>query len=190
MIIDGNRGIVIVDPDEETIRQYETYSQEFVALEQKLDTLRDKPATTRDGVRIRLLGNIEFPDESHLVLEKGGEGVGLYRTEFLYLNRPTEPVEQEQYEAYAEVARVFKTKPVVIRTFDLGRGQVHAEPAVGPGAESVPGPALHPLLPAEPRDVQDAAPGDPAGLCSRADQDHVPADHEHPGADAGQDDRA
>ncbi|MBM4025069.1 MAG: phosphoenolpyruvate--protein phosphotransferase [Planctomycetes bacterium] len=120
VIIDGNRGIVIVNPDQETIRQYEVYSREFLALEHKLDSLREKPATTRDGVRISLLGNIEFPDEAHLVLEKGGEGVGLYRTEFLYLNRTTEPVEQEQYEAYAEVARVFKNKPVVIRTLDLG----------------------------------------------------------------------
>jgi phosphotransferase system enzyme I (PtsI) len=120
VIIDGNRGLVIVNPDEDTIHQYEAYSREFIALEHKLDALREKPATTRDGVRIRLLGNIEFPDEASLVLEKGGEGVGLYRTEFLYLNRPTEPVEQEQYEAYAEVARVFKNKPVVIRTFDLG----------------------------------------------------------------------
>jgi phosphoenolpyruvate-protein phosphotransferase (PTS system enzyme I) len=120
VIIDGNRGIVIVNPDDETIRQYEAYSREFVALEHKLDALREKPATTRDGVRITLLGNIEFPDEAPVVLEKGGEGVGLYRTEFLYLNRPTEPVEQEQYEAYAEVVRVFQNRPVVIRTFDLG----------------------------------------------------------------------
>jgi phosphotransferase system enzyme I (PtsI) len=120
IIIDGNRGIVIVNPDEETVRQYEVYSREFVALEHKLDGIRAKPAVTRDGVRVRLLGNIEFPDEAEVVLQKGGEGIGLYRTEFLYLNRPTEPVEQEQYEAYAEVSRVFKDKPVVIRTFDLG----------------------------------------------------------------------
>ncbi len=120
VIIDGNRGIVIVNPDEETVRQYEAYSREFVALEHKLDTIREKPAITRDGVQIALLGNIEFPDEAELVLEKGGEGVGLYRTEFLYLNRPTEPTEYEQYEAYAETVRVFKDRPVVIRTFDLG----------------------------------------------------------------------
>ncbi len=120
VIIDGNRGIVIVNPDEETIRQYEVYSREFVAMEHKLDGIREKPAVTRDGVVVRLLGNIEFPDEAEVVLQKGGEGIGLYRTEFLYLNRPTEPVEQEQYEAYAEVMRVFKDKPVIIRTFDLG----------------------------------------------------------------------
>lgn len=120
VIIDGNRGIVIVNPDEETIHQYEAYSREFVAMEHKLDAIREKPAVTRDGVRITLLGNIEFPDEAEVVLEKGGEGVGLYRTEFLYLNRPTDPLEQEQYEAYAEVLRVFGDRPVVIRTLDLG----------------------------------------------------------------------
>jgi phosphotransferase system enzyme I (PtsI) len=120
VIIDGNRGIVVVNPDEETVRQYEAYSREFVALEHKLDTIREKPGVTRDGVRIRLLGNIEFPDEAQVVLEKGGEGIGLYRTEFLYLNRPTEPTEQEQYEAYARVVRVLQDRPVVIRTFDLG----------------------------------------------------------------------
>ncbi|MEN6428016.1 MAG: phosphoenolpyruvate--protein phosphotransferase [Phycisphaerales bacterium] len=120
VIIDGNRGIVIVNPDEEAIRQYEVYSREFLALEHKLDGIRTKAAVTRDNVRVRLLGNIEFPDEAQVVLQKGGEGVGLYRTEFLYLNRPTEPVEQEQYEAYAEVMRVFRDKPVIIRTFDLG----------------------------------------------------------------------
>lgn len=120
VIIDGNRGIVLVNPDDETVRQYEAYSREFIALEHKLDAIREKPAVTRDGVRITLLGNIEFPDEAEAVLEKGGEGIGLYRTEFLYLNRPTEPVEQEQYEAYAETVRVFQDRRVVIRTFDLG----------------------------------------------------------------------
>jgi phosphotransferase system enzyme I (PtsI) len=120
VIIDGNRGIVLVNPDEETVRQYEQYSREFVALEHKLDTIREKPAVTRDGVQIALLGNIEFPDEAEVVLEKGGAGIGLYRTEFLYLNRPTEPSEQEHYEAYAKTVQVFKDRPVVIRTVDLG----------------------------------------------------------------------
>jgi phosphotransferase system enzyme I (PtsI) len=67
-----------------------------------------------------MLGNIEFPDEAQMVLQKGGEGIGLYRTEFLYLNRPTEPTEQEHYDAYAETIRVFKHRPVIIRTVDLG----------------------------------------------------------------------
>jgi phosphotransferase system enzyme I (PtsI) len=120
VVIDGNRGIVIVNPDEETIHQYEAYGREFIALAHKLDALRDEPAVTRDGTRVTLLGNIEFPDEARTVLDRGGEGIGLYRTEFLYLNRPTEPTEQEHYEAYATTVHVFKQRPVIIRTVDLG----------------------------------------------------------------------
>ena len=120
VIIDGNRGLVIVNPDEETIRQYEAYSREFVAFEHKLDSLCAKPAVTRDGVKVTLLGNIEFPDEAELVLQKGGDGVGLYRTEFLYLSRPTEPTEEEHYRAYAQTVHALKQRPVVIRTLDLG----------------------------------------------------------------------
>jgi len=120
VIIDGNRGIVIVNPDKEAIRQYEEYSVEFVELEHKLDEIREKPAQTRDNVRITLLGNIEFTDEAELVLQKGGDGIGLYRTEFLYLNRPTEPTEQEHYQAYSQVVSAFKDRPVIIRTMDLG----------------------------------------------------------------------
>jgi phosphotransferase system enzyme I (PtsI) len=120
VIIDGNRGLVIVNPDEETIHQYETYSREFLALEHKLGRIREKPAVTRDGVKITLLGNIEFPNEAEAVLEKGGEGIGLYRTEFLYLNRPTEPTEEEHYRAYAQTIGVLKDRPIVFRTVDLG----------------------------------------------------------------------
>lgn len=120
IIVDGNRGIVIVNPDEETIAQYEEYSREFIAMEHKFDSLREMPAVTRDGVEITLLGNIEFPDEAESVLERGGQGIGLYRTEFLYLNSATEPTEVEHYNAYAETVSVFKDRPVVIRTMDLG----------------------------------------------------------------------
>jgi phosphotransferase system enzyme I (PtsI) len=120
VIIDGNRGIVVVNPDDETMRQYEKYSIEFAELEHRLDAIREEPAETRDAVRIMLLGNIEFPSEAELVLQKGGEGIGLYRTEFLYLNRPNEPTEEDHYRAYAETVRVFENRPVIIRTLDLG----------------------------------------------------------------------
>ena len=120
VIVDGNRGIVIVNPDEQTVRQYEEYSKEFTELEHRLDAIRQKPAVTRDGTEITLLGNIEFPNEAEIVLEKGGAGIGLYRTEFLYLNTESEPTEQDHYDAYAETISVFKDKPVVIRTLDLG----------------------------------------------------------------------
>ena len=120
VIIDGNRGIVVINPDEETINQYKEYSVEFHQLEHKLDTIKEKPAVTRDGIKVTMLGNIEFPDEAEMVLERGGEGIGLYRTEFLYLNSPTEPTEEDHYNAYAQTMKVFKNHPIIIRTMDLG----------------------------------------------------------------------
>ncbi len=120
VIVDGNRGIVIANPDEQTIKQYESYQQDFKQLEQKLGEIKEKPAVTRDGVRITMLGNIEFPDEAGLILEKGGEGIGLYRTEFLYLGSEEEPTEEDHYKAYAETLKVFQNRPVIIRTMDLG----------------------------------------------------------------------
>jgi len=120
VIIDGNRGIVIVEPNAETIEQYRRYSEDLTRLGHRLDAIRQKPAVTRDGEKITLLGNIEFPDEAQIVLEKGGEGIGLYRTEFLYLNTDTEPAEQDHYQAYAKVVEVVGRRPVVIRTVDLG----------------------------------------------------------------------
>lgn len=132
IIVDGNRGIVIVNPDEETIRQCERYGRELAELEHKLDAIKEKPAETRDGVKITLLGNIEFPDEAEIVLQKGGEGIGLYRTEFLYLNRPTEPTEQEHYEAYAKTAQVLMQRPLVIRTVDLGADKYTQSKRVAP----------------------------------------------------------
>ncbi len=120
VIIDGNRGIVIVNPDQQTVQQYLEYSKEFAELEYKLDAIREKPAVTRDGVKITLLGNIEFSDETETVLQKGGEGIGLYRTEFLYLNMRTEPTEEDHYQAFAETLRIISNRPVVITTLDLG----------------------------------------------------------------------
>ncbi len=120
VIVDGNRGLVVIDPDKETLSQYEQYAQDFTQLEHRLDSLRDKPAVTRDGVEIVLLANIEFPDEAELAREKGAQGIGLYRTEFLYLYGGSEPSEEDHYEAYNETLKTFGSKPVVIRTMDLG----------------------------------------------------------------------
>ncbi|MHC4174260.1 MAG: phosphoenolpyruvate--protein phosphotransferase [Planctomycetota bacterium] len=120
VIIDGNRGIVIVNPDDQTIQQYHEYAKEFAELEHRLDAIKDMPAVTRDGTKITLLGNIEFPDEAQQVLEKGGQGIGLYRTEFLYLNTKSEPTEEDHFKAYAETVDVFADRPVIIRTVDLG----------------------------------------------------------------------
>lgn len=120
IIIDGNRGIVIVDPDEEALVQYKRYALDFGRLETKLKGLKNKPAVTRDGVKIELLGNIEFPGEAHLAVENGAQGIGLYRSEFLYLYSGSEPTEEDHYEAYSETARNFQNHQIVIRTMDLG----------------------------------------------------------------------
>ena len=120
VIIDGNRGMVIIDPDESTLAEYQEYAKEFVLLEHKLDALSDKPAVTRDGIEINLLGNIEFPSEAVMVKQKGGVGIGLYRSEFLYLYSGTEPTEEDHFEAYVEAVKEFSDRPVVIRTMDLG----------------------------------------------------------------------
>lgn len=120
VIVDGYRGVVVIDPDEDTLSQYDQYSRQMTQFASKLNELREFPADTRDGVHIQLMGNIEFPDEAQIVVEKGGEGIGLYRTEFLYLYSGQEPTEEDHYEAYAEAIRAVQGKPVVIRTMDLG----------------------------------------------------------------------
>ena len=120
IIIDGNRGIVVIDPDAETVERYRAFAHQQVEFIHSLDALRELPAVTLDGHEIALLGNIEFPDEATAVLQKGGQGIGLYRTEFLYLGADIEPTEDEQYEAYRKVLDICEGHPVVIRTMDLG----------------------------------------------------------------------
>ena len=120
VIIDGNRGVVIIDPDPSLMEEYEQYSRQQVEFIHSLDALRDLPAITKDGHEIALLGNIEFPDEVTTVFDKGGQGIGLYRTEFLYLGSDAEPTEEDHYRAYRHVVELCAGRPVVIRTLDLG----------------------------------------------------------------------
>jgi phosphoenolpyruvate-protein phosphotransferase (PTS system enzyme I) len=121
VIVDGNRGVLILNPDAETLERYERTRSTFQKFESRLEELRDLPAETRDGVRIPLLGNIEFPQEATHCLERGADGVGLYRTEFLYLGKDSHPSEGEHLEAYLKVLRTLgPEQPVVIRTLDLG----------------------------------------------------------------------
>jgi len=120
VIIDGNRGVVVINPDDNTLAEYRKYQQQQVEFIHSLDAIRDLPAITRDGHEISLLGNIEFPSEAATVVEKGGQGIGLYRTEFLYLGAAEEPTEQDHHKAYAQVLETLGERPVVIRTADLG----------------------------------------------------------------------
>ena len=120
IIIDGYRGLVVINPDEATVSEYQDYARQQTEFIHSLDALRDMPPITLDGHEVTLLGNIEFPSEAAAVLQKGGQGIGLYRTEFLYLGSDTEPSEEDHYQAYRQVIEVCKGRPVVIRTLDLG----------------------------------------------------------------------
>jgi len=121
VIVDGNRGVLILNPDEETLERYRRAQSTFRSFENTLVHLRDLPAATKDGTRVQLLGNIEFPSEVAHCQERGAEGVGLYRTEFLYVGKDTDPTEAEHLDAYLTVLRTLgSNKPVVIRTLDLG----------------------------------------------------------------------
>lgn len=120
IIVDGHRGVVILNPDEETLERYEVTRKTMGTFATSLQELRDKPAVTKDGVKIELMGNIEFPSEAAHCIERGAEGVGLYRTEFLYLNKTTHPDEQEHVDAYMTVIKTMGQRPVTIRSLDLG----------------------------------------------------------------------
>jgi phosphotransferase system enzyme I (PtsI) len=120
IIIDGSHGTVIIDPDEETLVKYHDSEERFRSYSRRLETLRHLPSETRDGTAISLYGNIEFPTEAESARQRGAEGVGLYRTEFLYLEAEREPTEEDHYRAYCQVLEAFPKEPVVIRTLDLG----------------------------------------------------------------------
>ena len=121
VIIDGDKGLLILDPDEDTLARYEAKRAALLARPDRYESLRDKPSVTHDGTPIRLLGNIELAQEAEHCLDRGAEGVGLYRTEFLYLNKTADPTEEEHYAAYTSVVQTIgPNRPVVIRTLDLG----------------------------------------------------------------------
>lgn len=129
VIVDGNRGVIILNPDEETRERYLVLQRQFGTFAKRLDELRDLPAETTDGTRALLLGNIEFPQEAGHCTDRGADGVGLYRTEFLYINKKCAPDENEQYEAYMAVLRALGPgKQVVIRTLDLGADKLFHRP--------------------------------------------------------------
>jgi phosphotransferase system enzyme I (PtsI) len=120
VIIDGDRGVVILQPEPEIVAEYEELIKRQRRVAEELGSLRDLPAQTADGLRIQLLGNIEFPHEVEHCVERGADGVGLYRTEFLYLTAETEPTEEVHFDAYSKVLKEMGGRPVVIRTLDLG----------------------------------------------------------------------
>ena len=120
LVIDGMAGVAVLNPDQETFRDYLLRKQHYEYLERELAKLRDLPAETIDGHRMLLKGNAEFIEEVPSIKGHGGEGIGLFRTEMLYLNRARLPDEDEQFETYAAFVREMAPWPVTIRTLDVG----------------------------------------------------------------------
>ena len=121
VIIDGNEGAVYVNPDEETAKKYEKLKQDYLNKVKELKQLKDLPAETSDNAkRVEISANIGTPKDVKGALENGAEGVGLYRTEFLYMDRQSLPTEEEQFDAYRQVVEKMAPRPIIIRTLDIG----------------------------------------------------------------------
>ncbi len=138
IIVDGNTGTVIIDPSEQTLFEYEERKINYEEYKAVITRESHLSAETTDGVRLDVMANIEFPEEVISVKNYGGDGIGLYRTEFQYMNRPEFPNEEELFEKYREVVELMAPKPVTIRTLDIngdkaiaGHGLDEANPALG-----------------------------------------------------------
>jgi phosphotransferase system enzyme I (PtsI) len=128
-LLDGHSGLLIVNPTDATLFQYGQIRERRAAFEQRLRDLRDQPAVTFDGTKLILAANIDDPADSAAVKEAGAEGVGLFRTEFLFLKSATAPDEESQFRAYRDAAAALAPAPVVIRTLDLGGDKLPGEGA-------------------------------------------------------------
>ncbi|WP_256977849.1 MULTISPECIES: phosphoenolpyruvate--protein phosphotransferase [Alcaligenaceae] len=120
LIVDGGSGAVIVNPSPAILNEYRERQRAYAEERAELALLRDEPAITLDGIGVTLHANIELPEEAELALASGAEGIGLFRSEFLFMGRRQLPGEEEQYQAYTSVLRVMAGRPVTIRTLDIG----------------------------------------------------------------------
>ena len=132
IIIDGTQGVVIVEPDETVLAEYRLKQNLWKLERQKLTRIKGAPAETLEGAHVELHANIELPSDLDAVRQSGATGVGLFRSEFLFMNRKDSPTEDEQFEAYRAVAEGLKGKPVVIRTLDIGADKSLNGPDAGP----------------------------------------------------------
>jgi phosphoenolpyruvate-protein phosphotransferase (PTS system enzyme I) len=142
IIVDGKRGVLIVNPDEFVAAEYGRLKAEIAEKKRELARLRTRPSITRDKRRVHLYANIELPGDVNAALQAGAEGIGLYRTEFMFMNRAQPPSEEEQFRTYSRIVTTMRGKPVTIRTLDLGAdkqvearrtesGQIAVNPALG-----------------------------------------------------------
>ncbi|MCH7754129.1 phosphoenolpyruvate--protein phosphotransferase [candidate division KSB1 bacterium] len=120
IVIDGNEGKVLIQPDEKTINHYRKLQEKYYDTNRKLDEIRDLKCLTIDGKEIELSANLEFSDEAESVKSHGAKGVGLYRTDYIYLTKKELPTEEEQFQEYRKIVKKISPDPVIIRTMDLG----------------------------------------------------------------------
>lgn len=125
LILDALRGLVLINPDQAVLSRYETTRTRYASFQQSIASHAEIPAESLDGVSVAVRGNIEMPREAHLVKKNGGEGVGLYRTEFGFITRPTIPLEQELYDEYAKLLTSLAPNKVTFRTLDVGADKMH-----------------------------------------------------------------
>lgn len=117
---DGDKGEVVIHPDADTLAEYEKKKEAYLLEKKELENYKGKPSATKDGRKVEIVANIGKPEDAQRALEYDAEGVGLFRTEFLFMDRENAPTEEEQFEAYKKVATLMKDKPVIIRTLDIG----------------------------------------------------------------------
>ena len=137
LIVDGNHGVVIVNPDNAVLTEYRLRQEQWLLEREKLKRITRTKAATLDSIDVELHANIELPDDVSVAKDNGATGIGLFRTEFLFLNRGDLPSEDEQFEAYRRVAVEMEGMPVTVRTFDLG-----ADKQVADASRVAPNPAL------------------------------------------------
>ena len=137
LIVDGVQGVLVVDPDPAVLAEYQLRQSQIELERKKLRRLKTTPAATLDAESVELYANIELPQDVPQALEAGAEGIGLFRTEFLFMNRKDLPSEDEQFDAYREVAEALAGRPVVLRTLDIG-----ADKALSGNGSVMPNPAL------------------------------------------------
>lgn len=138
IIIDGTAGLVIVNPGAGTLNKYKKRRAAFLRSQQSLKKLKTVPAITRDGFRVHLHANMELPNEIAGVLASGAEGIGLFRSEFMFMNRADLPTEEEQFEELSRVVKKMNGRPVTVRTLDVGADKLGEAVGLKPG----PNPAL------------------------------------------------
>ena len=120
LAIDGSKGKILFNPDQETVQKYENARRSYFEEKASLAEYFSKETVTKSGVKKAVYGNIGKPEDAEAVIHNGGEGIGLFRTEFLFMDRPSLPTEEEQFEAYSTVAKAMGNKEVIIRTLDIG----------------------------------------------------------------------